>query len=77
MIEDRLGVSVAANDEAVAARALFLYYRDALHKMLLSASHGHRLERLGCEVDIEYCARIDSIDVVPIRTAPHTLTKHV
>ena len=77
LLEERLGQDVAANDEAVAARALYLHYRSDLHKMLRSASHGHRLQRLGCEEDIKYCAELDLLDVVPVRTAPHTLTKHV
>ncbi len=63
-----------ANDEAIAARALFQQWHPALGDLLRAASHGKRLLRLGCDADLDYCARLDAIDVLPVQTAPGTLT---
>jgi 2-phosphosulfolactate phosphatase len=49
-------------------------HRGDLAGVLRLASHGRRLLRLGCDEDIEYCAAIDTLDVVPAVTAPATLT---
>ncbi len=66
-----------ANDEAVAAEALYRQWHDNLLGVLRQASHGQRLLRLDRDHDLEYCAALDSIPVLPIQTAPGVLSRHV
>ncbi len=53
------------NDEAISALALYDQWSDRLEELLRSASHGHRLLRLGGDLDIAYCAKIDAVKVLP------------
>jgi 2-phosphosulfolactate phosphatase len=53
------------NDEAVAAIALYKCWQDNLVDLLRSASHGQRLLRLGRDEDLEYCASLNRLDVIP------------
>jgi 2-phosphosulfolactate phosphatase len=59
---------VYGNDEAVAAESLFEQWQDNMVGLMHLASHGQRLLRLECHADIEYCATLDALPVVPIRT---------
>lgn len=55
------------NDEVISAIALYEQWRDRLLKLMHQASHGQRLLRLECYADLEYCAQIDSLNVLPIQ----------
>ncbi len=53
------------NDEALAAKSLFLQWQDRLEELFRRASHGQRLLRLGGDADIAYCAAVDKVRVLP------------
>lgn len=64
-----------ANDEAIAATALFDTWRDDLTELLQKASHGQRLLKLGCLPDLVYCAQIDSVPALPRQQSPGVLVQ--
>ncbi|NJL90712.1 MAG: 2-phosphosulfolactate phosphatase family protein [Coleofasciculaceae cyanobacterium SM2_1_6] len=67
-IQGKLSLSdLAGNDETVAAIALYLQWQDQLLSLLQQASHGQRLLRLDCNEDLIYCAKLDTLDIVPIQ----------
>jgi 2-phosphosulfolactate phosphatase len=68
---------LAGNDQVVAAIALYLQWQDRLQELLHLASHGQRLLRLNCQEDLAYCARLDTLDIVPIQKEPGVLVKQV
>jgi 2-phosphosulfolactate phosphatase len=61
------------NDEVIAAIALFEKWQDRLVEMFKQASHGQRLLRLDGHADLDYCARTDILETVPIQTEPGVL----
>jgi 2-phosphosulfolactate phosphatase len=65
---------IAGNDETVAAIGLYQQWQDDLVGLLRLASHGQRLLRLDCDTDIQYCAALDNVKAVPIRTEPGIFT---
>lgn len=67
------GSDCAGDDESIAAMALFERWQDRLPQLLRYAHHGRGLAALGCEEDLDYCARLDSVDVVPLQTEPGVL----
>jgi len=64
---------LAANDEVVAALALYRQWHDRLPELMTIASHGQRLLGLGQDADLKYCAQLDLLNVVPIQTEPGIL----
>ncbi|MEO0405747.1 MAG: 2-phosphosulfolactate phosphatase family protein [Cyanobacteria bacterium P01_A01_bin.135] len=58
-------VDLAGNDEVVGAIALFEQWAANLEGLMHQASHGQRLLGLNNTADLVYCARLDSIDVLP------------
>jgi 2-phosphosulfolactate phosphatase len=58
---------LAGNDEAVASVALYRNFQDDLVSLFKHASHGKRLLGLGLYEDLEYCAQLDSLDVLPMQ----------
>ncbi len=65
----------AANDEAIAAAALYSTWQHNLPKLLEKASHGQRLLNLGCSTDLLYCATLDSVEALPRQQAPGVLVQ--
>lgn len=63
----------AGDDESIAAMALFEQWQTRLPRLLRYAHHGRGLAALGCAEDLDYCARIDSVDVVPLQVEPGVL----
>lgn len=63
------------NDEMMGAIALYQQWQDNLLGLLYAASHGQRLARLNCHDDMEYCAQLDVLDVLPIQKEPGVLVK--
>ncbi|MDG4552838.1 MAG: 2-phosphosulfolactate phosphatase family protein [Candidatus Competibacter sp.] len=63
----------AGDDESIAAMALFERWQTRLPQLLRYAHHGRGLAALGCEQDLDYCARLDSVDVVPLQVEPGVL----
>ena len=63
----------AGDDESIAAMALFEQWQTRLPRLLRYAHHGRGLAALGCEEDLDYCALIDSVDVVPLQVEPGVL----
>lgn len=67
---------LAGNDEVIGAEALYAHWQDRLLELMHHASHGKRLLRLDCHVDLKYCSQTDTLDVLPIQTEPGVLGKH-
>ena len=63
------------NDEVIAAIALYQQWQNNLLDLFEKASHGQRLLRLNCNEDLEYCATLDSLDILPIQKEPSVLVK--
>ncbi|NEP62193.1 MAG: 2-phosphosulfolactate phosphatase family protein [Symploca sp. SIO2G7] len=64
---------VAGNDAVVAAVALYELWQDRMVELMHTASHGQRLLRLNNTADLEYCARLDVMDIVPEQEKPGVL----
>lgn len=64
------------NDEAIAALALYEQWQHRLLDLMYAASHGQRLQRLERFEDLKYCAATDTMDVLPIQTAPGVLVRY-
>lgn len=64
---------VSVNDAAIAAVSLYLQWQNSLVELMHWASHGQRLLRLNLEADLEYCAQLDVLDLVPIQDQPGVL----
>ena len=52
-------------DAAETAKILYQTHRDDLFGMLKNCYHGKSLSRIGLGDDLEFCAQIDLVDVVP------------
>ncbi len=64
-----------SNDEVIAATALYSQWHDNLLEMFHRSSHGQRLLRLNGHEDLQYCAKSDIIEVLPIQKEPGVLVK--
>lgn len=64
------------NDEVIAAIALYRQWQEELVELLQQASHGKRLLGLNGIEDIEYCAQLDNVHVLPIQKEPGVLVSH-
>jgi 2-phosphosulfolactate phosphatase len=62
-----------ANDEAVAAQALYQQWQGNLLGMLHQASHGKRLLGLGCDKDLAYCSEVGILDILPRQNSENYL----
>ena len=63
----------AGDDESIAAIALFEQWQTRLPQLLRYAHHGRGLAALGCGEDLDYCAQLDCLDIVPLQTEPGVL----
>ncbi|MBD2089618.1 2-phosphosulfolactate phosphatase family protein [Microcoleus sp. FACHB-1515] len=63
----QLGADLAGNDETVSAIALFTTWKDNLIELFHHASHGKRLLRLDCDTDLQYCAKLDTLNILPMQ----------
>lgn len=68
-------VDIAENDSVVAAVSLYQQWQDRLLDLMRVASHGQRLLRLNNTADLEYCAQLDVMDIVPMQSEPGILVK--
>jgi 2-phosphosulfolactate phosphatase len=75
LIEAAKDIIAIGNDEVIAAVALYSQWQNNLLDLLVKASHGQRLLKLGCDEDLKYCAQIDFLDVLPIQREPGVLIK--
>ncbi len=64
------------NDEVIGAVALYRQWQDRLVDLLQQASHGKRLLNLNGDADIEYCAQLDTVKVLPIQREPGLLVSY-
>lgn len=64
-----------ANDEVIAAIALYSQWQDQMLEMFKQSTHGQRLLKLDCHRDLEYCAQRDILDVLPIQNEAKILIK--
>ncbi|MCC6477398.1 2-phosphosulfolactate phosphatase [bacterium] len=60
------GGGEVSNDGSLAALELFHRYRSQLPELVRSCLHGRYLAQIGFDSDLNYCARVDSHDSVPI-----------
>jgi len=76
LLDEKAGslAELAGNDEAIAALALFETWGDRLVELMELASHGQRLLGLGNRADLECCAALDTLDVLPKQTEPGVLS---
>lgn len=61
------------NDSAVASVALYEQWKDRMLDLMRVATHGQRLLRLNNTADLEYCAQMDVLDIVPEQEKPGVL----
>jgi len=54
------------SDAAHIALSLYAYDKDSLTHALAQSNHAQRLLELGFEDDVEYCARIDALPLLPV-----------
>lgn len=66
---------IAGNDEVISALALYSQWQAQLLELLQFASHGQRLLRLDCLADLQYCAQLDVLNVLPIQREPGVLVR--
>lgn len=71
------GPYTIGNDEVIAAIALYAQWQSKLLEMFRLSSHGQRLLGLNGEQDLEYCARVNSIDILPIQTESGVLVSMI
>ncbi len=74
----KLGCSLtdlAGNDSLVAAISLYRQWQNDLLGLMHTASHGQRLLRLKNTEDLDYCAQLDVLDIVPIQASPGVLVQ--
>ena len=64
---------IIGNDSALAATSLYRQWQTDLTQLLHHASHGQRLLRKNNTADIDYCAQLDILDVVPVQHSPGIL----
>lgn len=64
------------NDEVIGAIALYTQWQTSLLDLLRHASHGKRLLRLDRDKDLEFCANLDSLDVLPIQKSQGVLVRY-
>ncbi|MEL6354817.1 MAG: 2-phosphosulfolactate phosphatase family protein, partial [Cyanobacteria bacterium J06627_28] len=64
---------IMGNDSALAAVGLYEQWQTKLKELLYLASHGQRLLNKNNTVDIDYCAQIDILDIVPKQKEPGIL----
>lgn len=69
-------VEMAGNDELVAAVTLYRQWQSDLTALLAVASHGQRLLGLGGQQDLDYCAMLDTVNLVPIQRERGILVAH-
>ncbi|MBR8826310.1 MAG: 2-phosphosulfolactate phosphatase family protein [Gomphosphaeria aponina SAG 52.96 = DSM 107014] len=65
-----------ANDEVIAAIALFAQWQNNLLELFHQSSHGQRLLRLNCHADLKYCAALDTLSILPLQKEPGILVSH-
>ncbi len=58
--------SFASGDGAQVAWDYYNVNRYQLNKVLKAGFHGRQLIELGFEADIDYCAKVDQVDIVPV-----------
>lgn len=68
---------LTGNDEVIGAIALYQEWKNRLLELFHYASHGKRLLRLECHEDLQYCARADILDALPIQKEPGVLVKNI
>ena len=58
-------VGTQLTDAAETAKILYQTHRDDLLEMLRNCYHGQRLASIGLGTDLEFCAQMDLVDIVP------------
>ncbi|MFN9487584.1 MAG: 2-phosphosulfolactate phosphatase family protein [Cyanobacteriota bacterium] len=72
-VAPHVGVSLA-NDEALAALALWQQWHHDTETCLRAASHGQRLQGIGNhDADFACCAAVDALTIVPVQAEPGVL----
>ena len=61
------------NDELIGALSLYRQWQEDLVGLMHHASHGHRLLRLDGHADLNFCAQMDTLNILPIQREPGVL----
>jgi 2-phosphosulfolactate phosphatase len=67
---------LAANDEVTGAVTLYEAWQHDLLGLFHHASHGKRLLRLEAHTDLQYCAQMDVLNILPIQREIGVLVKN-
>lgn len=63
------------SDSALALKALYESQSDQLGDFIKQAAHPQRLVELGQKSDLDYCLKMDQVDVVPVLKNGHLIAK--
>ncbi|HIA37832.1 MAG TPA: 2-phosphosulfolactate phosphatase, partial [Flavobacteriales bacterium] len=63
------GKNLALTDSAIAACELYKSAKGDLNGFLKDSSHRNRLKNLKIEKDVEYCLKLNQMDLIPVLTA--------
>ena len=66
VVEQLKGHGFVVDDPAIAANDLYQLAKDDLDAYLKKTSHSERLKKLGIEVDIEFCLKVDLTTAIPV-----------
>jgi 2-phosphosulfolactate phosphatase len=66
---------LAENDEAVSAVTLYRHFQSDLRSLFKHAIHGQRLIKLNLQDDLDYCAQIDILNILPMQREQGILVK--
>lgn len=62
--------NIVGNDSALASVSLYCQWQTDLNQLMHHASHGQRLLSKNNTADVNYCAQLDTLDIVPIQQSP-------
>ncbi len=65
-LKRKYSMASRTTDEAFSAVLLYRHFKDDLDGLMHFSEHGRYLKHIGMESDLEYCARMDSLPVVPL-----------
>lgn len=73
---EKFGNECIGNDEMMGAISLYQQWQNRLLDLFHLASHGQRLLGLNNTADLECCAQLDTMSVVPIQIEKGVLSQH-
>lgn len=65
LLSEDPGRELSMTDAALAAIALYKSFGKSIPRMIRNSEHGRYLAGLGFTADLEYCAKVDSLSILP------------